>query len=147
MTEMSYEIKKELGKLESAFDEKVWHEEDVRRGMDAKDVDWSTKDRYIVAKDGDEVVGTLHVAFKAGVGHIHSVIVDSHQRGKGVGIELMKRCEHLAGDMKAHKLELVTRPDYKEAYPLYLKLGFSNDYVMKQHYLGKGYHLMSKLLD
>ena len=144
MDEIQYDIVDKLDEQTKQFDKDAWIQEDVRR--DLVGTDWQSYRKYITAKQGEEVVGLLDVKFKAGIGNISSVIVSEKARGHGVGKTLMLKCEELAKEMKIHKLMLLTRPDYKEAYPLYLKLGYSDDYVMKKHFLGKDYHLMSKLL-
>ena len=93
----------------------------------------------LVARDGDEILGTLTLVLyrvPTGVrGWIHDVVVDEAARGRGVGAELVGEALRLAGEAGAISVELTTRADREEANRLYPRLGFelreTNVYVWR----------------
>ena len=82
----------------------------------------------LVARDGDELVGTLTLLLyrvPTGMrGWIHDVVVDEAARGRGAGealtLEALRRAE-AAGTASVH---LTTRPQREAANRLYSRLGF-----------------------
>ena len=82
----------------------------------------------LVARDGDELVGTLTLLLyrvPTGMrGWIHDVVVDEAARGRGAGealtLEALRRAE-AAGAASVH---LTTRPQREAANRLYGRLGF-----------------------
>ena len=93
----------------------------------------------LVAREGDEVVGTLTLVLyriPTGVrGWIHDVVVDESTRGKGVGEALTREALRLAEAAQAESVHLTTRPEREAANRLYPRLGFephpSNVYVWR----------------
>lgn len=83
----------------------------------------------LVARDGDEVVGTLTLLLyrlPTGVrGHIADVVVDEVARGRGVGVALTEEALRLAVEAGADRVDLTSRPEREAANRLYARLGFT----------------------
>jgi ribosomal protein S18 acetylase RimI-like enzyme len=81
-----------------------------------------------VARDGDEIVGSLTLAFfriPTGVrAWIEDVVVDGAARGKGVGGILVRQALARAAELGARTVDLTSRPSRTEANRLYMNLGF-----------------------
>jgi ribosomal protein S18 acetylase RimI-like enzyme len=84
--------------------------------------------RVLVARDGDEIVGTLTlVIFPIPTGMrawIEDVVVDESARGKGVGEALTLEALRLATAEGARSVDLTSRPSREAANRLYQRLGF-----------------------
>lgn len=84
--------------------------------------------RVLVARDGDEIVGTLTlVIFPIPTGlraWIEDVVVDESARGKGVGEALTLEALRLATAEGARSVDLTSRPSREAANRLYQRLGF-----------------------
>lgn len=82
----------------------------------------------IVARDGDQILGTLTLAvFRIPTGvraWIEDVVVDEGARGRGVGEALTRRAVELASAAGARSVELTSRPTREAANRLYRRLGF-----------------------
>ena len=84
--------------------------------------------RLLVARDGDEVVGTLTlVLFPIPTGlraRIEDVVVDEAARGRGVGEALTREAVRLANEAGARTVDLTSRPGRGAAVRLYERIGF-----------------------
>jgi ribosomal protein S18 acetylase RimI-like enzyme len=82
----------------------------------------------IVAREGDDIVGTLTLAvFRIPTGiraWIEDVVVDEHARGRGVGEALTLEAIVRARAAGARSVELTSRPTREAANRLYRRLGF-----------------------
>ena len=82
----------------------------------------------LVARDGEEIVGTLTlvvVRVPTGVkAWIEDVVVDDVARGKGVGEALTRRALELAAEVGVTSVDLTSRPSREAANRLYQRLGF-----------------------
>jgi len=82
----------------------------------------------LVARDGDDIVGTLTlVVFRVPTGvkaWIEDVVVDDAARGKGVGEALTRRALELAAEVGVASVDLTSRPSREAANRLYQRLGF-----------------------
>ena len=82
----------------------------------------------IVARDGDQIVGTLTLAvFRIPTGvraWIEDVVVDEAARGRGIAEALTRRAVELASAAGARSVELTSRPTREAANRLYRRLGF-----------------------
>jgi ribosomal protein S18 acetylase RimI-like enzyme len=82
----------------------------------------------LVARDGDEVLGTLTLAvFRIPTGvraWIEDVVVDESARGRGVGEALTIEAVVRARAAGARSVELTSRPTREAANRLYRRLGF-----------------------
>ncbi len=81
-----------------------------------------------VARDGDEIVGSLTLAmFLIPTGRrawIEDVVVDEAARGKGVGAALNEAALEHARAAGARTVDLTSRPSREAANRLYQRLGF-----------------------
>jgi ribosomal protein S18 acetylase RimI-like enzyme len=84
--------------------------------------------RLLIARDGDEIVGTLTlVVFPIPTGlraWIEDVVVDEAARGHGVGQALTREALRLAGELGARTVDLTSRPEREAANRMYEKAGF-----------------------
>ena len=84
--------------------------------------------RLLIARDGDEIVGTLTlVVFPIPTGlraWIEDVVVDESARGRGVGEAMTIEALRLAAAEGARSVDLTSRPGREAANRLYQRLGF-----------------------
>ena len=89
---------------------------------------------YVVAKDGDEVLGCCGIRNMCGDGEITNVVVKKEARKKGIGeimlSELMERSKKIG--VRAYTLEV--RESNLPAIELYKKLGFETEGIRKNFY-------------
>ena len=82
----------------------------------------------VVRDDEDAIVGTAAVLVYTTPAYVKSrvedVVIDEHSRGKGVGMELVRRCIEVARESGAQIVELQSARWRKVANKLYPKLGF-----------------------
>jgi ribosomal protein S18 acetylase RimI-like enzyme len=82
----------------------------------------------IARDDAGEIVGSLTLAmFRIPTGlraWIEDVIVDSSQRGKGLGEALTRHALQVAKDAGATTVDLTSRPSREAANRLYQRVGF-----------------------
>jgi ribosomal protein S18 acetylase RimI-like enzyme len=85
----------------------------------------------LVARDpdrGDEIVGSLTLAmFRIPTGRrawIEDVVVDTAQRGKGIGEALTREALLVAKEAGATTVDLTSRPSREAANRLYQRVGF-----------------------
>jgi ribosomal protein S18 acetylase RimI-like enzyme len=86
--------------------------------------------RLLVARDPDgAIVGTLTLAlFHIPTGTrawIEDVVVDSAQRGRGVGQALVRSALALAREAGATTVDLTSRPEREAANVMYERIGFA----------------------
>ena len=83
----------------------------------------------LVARDGDEILGTLTlVVFRIPTGMrawIEDVVVDTEARGRGVGEALTTAAIEIAKEAGARTVDLTSRPSREAANRLYQRLGFT----------------------
>lgn len=88
----------------------------------------SSNNYLLIAREGDDIIGTLTLVFywvPSGVKTwIEDVIVGENARGKGVATALMWHALNLAREKGAEKVDLSSRPWREAANNLYIKLGF-----------------------
>lgn len=84
--------------------------------------------RLLVARDADQVVGTLTlVLFPIPTGlraRIEDVVVDQAARGRGVGEALTREALRLADEAGARTVDLASRLERDAAVRLYERIGF-----------------------
>lgn len=82
----------------------------------------------LVARDGDEIVGSLTLAmFRIPTGRrawIEDVVVDNAYRGKGIGEALTREALAVAKAAGATTVDLTSRPSREAANRLYQRVGF-----------------------
>jgi ribosomal protein S18 acetylase RimI-like enzyme len=85
----------------------------------------------LIARDrgSQHIVGCLTlVLFRIPTGlraWIEDVVVDSKERGKGIGKELCRAAIEMAGNSGARTIDLTSRPSREAANKLYKSIGFS----------------------
>ncbi len=90
-----------------------------------------TGNEIIVAVDGGEVIGCLHITIIPGLsrlgmsrGQIESVRVDRRHRGKGVGEALLRQAIARAREAGCGLVQLTTDKARSDALRFYQRLGF-----------------------
>ncbi len=82
----------------------------------------------LIARDPDEIVGTLTLAtFRTPTGFhawIEDVVVDTAVRGRGIGEALTRAALERAHELGAHEVNLTSRPSREAANRLYQRIGF-----------------------
>ncbi len=110
---------------------------------------------YIVALDGDEIVGFLGafagwLARNRGVIYIAHIGLRTAYRGRRLGGRLFGAVEAWARERSAHRLELQVAEGNRRALALYHRQGFAIEGTMVDSFRGSGRsydcHLMGKLL-
>jgi ribosomal-protein-alanine N-acetyltransferase len=92
---------------------------------------------YVVACEGDRIVGYAGIAITLDVADIHTITVDKAFRRRGIGKSLLSHIESWAISRGAKQLMLEMRVGNTEAQPLYEKFGYSVISLRKNYY-GKG---------
>ncbi|QIE47623.1 GNAT family N-acetyltransferase [Pseudohalocynthiibacter aestuariivivens] len=80
---------------------------------------------FIVAREGDAVLGTAAVVDKGDYGEVKSMFTSPAARGKGVGAALMRAIEDHARTAKLSVLKLETARELPAAIRLYERHGFT----------------------
>ena len=80
--------------------------------------------RYLVAEDGDEVVGHAVVSLVADISELQRIAVDATYRRHGVATRLLEEVVGLAGVEGADRLLLEVREDNVGAIAFYAARGF-----------------------
>ena len=95
---------------------------------DLEEINESPATRFLVARDGDTVVGMLTlVLFRIPTGvraWIEDVVVDEAARGRGAGEALTREALRIADRAGARTVDLTSRREREAANRLYRKLGF-----------------------
>jgi ribosomal-protein-alanine N-acetyltransferase len=89
---------------------------------------------YIVAVDGEEVIGHCGMWIVLDECHITNVAVRLHMRGNGIGEALMREAITLCKDMDVRLMTLEVRMTNDTAQNLYRKLGFQDGGIRKNYY-------------
>lgn len=80
--------------------------------------------KYIVAQDGDAIVGYAGIALAGDVADIHNIAVVPAYRRRGIATALLEQLEQWAIDKGVSALMLEIREGNSEAQPLYEKRGY-----------------------
>lgn len=88
--------------------------------------------KYIVAKEGNTIVGFAGIWFSVDDAHITNIVVRKDFRNKGIGSLLLERLIELAKCKTALTLEVNVKN--KIAQKLYLKYGFEILGIRKKYY-------------
>ena len=82
-------------------------------------------DLFLVAVDGDRLVGTVMGGYDGHRGWIYSLAVDEDERHRGIGTELMAEVERTLKERGCLKVNLQVMPDNEGVVQFYRELGFS----------------------
>lgn len=90
---------------------------------------------YMVALEGDRIVGTCGIITAVGEGDICNVVTDEEFRGKGVAYKLVKTVmEEAAKQLDVIDYTLEVRVGNRAAIALYEKLGFVSEGIRPKFY-------------
>lgn len=79
---------------------------------------------FLVAVDGDEVVGSVMAGYDGHRGWLYYLASDPGRRGEGIARDLVEKAELLLLDMGCPKVQLMVRPENDVAQGFYDALGF-----------------------
>jgi ribosomal protein S18 acetylase RimI-like enzyme len=86
-----------------------------------------TAQTYLVAWDGEEPVGHVHISWKGtklGASEIQDVFVPEALRGRGIGTELSQAAERLAAERGHYLISISASVSNEGALRLYRRLGY-----------------------
>ena len=95
----------------------------------------------LVAKEDEKCVGLVISSCNASIGVIHWLFVLPEHRGKKIGFSLVEKAEHELQKLGCRKVTLTTEiaPDF------YKNAGYIEEGVLKKHWWGKDFTIMSKV--
>lgn len=82
------------------------------------------RELFLVAVDGDEVVGTVMGGYDGHRGWLYYLATAATHRGRGVGAALVAEVERLLLAMGCPKVQLMVRPDNQGARGFYAALEY-----------------------
>lgn len=94
--------------------------------------------RYVVARDGDRVVGYAGIWLMVDEAHITTFAVHPDLRRRRIGERLLQRLFDLAAELAAEWLTLEVRASNIAAQALYEKYGFRRAGVRRRYYSDNG---------
>jgi predicted N-acetyltransferase YhbS len=96
-----------------------------------RDVLADAKQRQLVLEDGGRIVGLTTLIIVPNLSHqgrpwaqVENVVVDSEQRGSGLGEQLMRHAIDLAREAGCYKLVLTSNKGRADAHRFYSRAGF-----------------------
>jgi len=92
------------------------------------------RELFLVAVDGDVVLGSVMAGYDGHRGWVNYLAVDSEVRGRGIGRELMAQVERGLRVLGCPKVNLQVRATNAAAIGFYRRLGYLDDEVVS---LGK----------
>jgi ribosomal protein S18 acetylase RimI-like enzyme len=103
-------------------------------------------DHVLVAEMGGTISGTATGIEEHETLHVCSVAVDPACWGQGIGRQLMRALEDIAGRQKCRKLWLQTAWSMTEAIGLYERVGFVQEGYQPCQFYGEDFLLFGKIL-
>lgn len=79
---------------------------------------------FLVAADGDEVIGSVMAGYDGHRGWLHFLASAPRRRGEGVGGALVAEAERLLLAMGCPKVQLMVRPGNEQVLGFYEALGY-----------------------
>lgn len=101
---------------------------------------------YLVAKDGNKIVGFDHGYHDSGTFYAEWLGVEENSRRKGIAKKLIAVRERLLKNSGVHKIWADTRTNNREAIALYRKLGYQKTATLKKHWYEQDFYLWHKFL-
>ncbi|OQR99742.1 ribosomal-protein-alanine acetyltransferase [Achlya hypogyna] len=106
----------------------------------------TTGNTFLVALDGDDVVGYVLFSRNSVCGHIGKLAVAAHRRRQGIGRHLMQVAIQRMRSAMCISLHVGVERDY--AFALYASLGFTVQHTRKDYYkVGRDAHFMELQAD
>lgn len=96
----------------------------------------------LVAKTGGKCVGLIISSCNASIGIVHWLFVLPEYRGKKIGFNLVEKAEGELVKLGCRKVTLTT----EIAPEFYKNLGYIEEGVLKKHWWGKDFTILSKIL-
>ncbi|MFK8079701.1 MAG: GNAT family acetyltransferase [Granulosicoccus sp.] len=96
---------------------------DIQRKLDVAD------ELFLVAEDGDLLVGSVMGGYDGHRGWINYLAVDPSQRNKGLGRSLMQAVESRLLALDCPKINLQVRASNRSVIDFYIAIGFVDDEV------------------
>lgn len=127
MTIADYEEIKDL--LQTEFDE-FWNKSILKSELENRN------SNYIVAKDGNNIVGFAGILILPDNVEITNIVSKKSQRKKGIGNLLLDRLINMAKEMKKDNITLEVNEKNIIALNLYEKFGFQKVGCRKKYYNG-----------
>jgi ribosomal protein S18 acetylase RimI-like enzyme len=93
---------------------------------------WHEQVHEFVALDGERIVGALRVHIAASLARLQNVVVVPDARRRGIGRELLTRCEETANYYNCHKVTLEV-PVGLGAQSFFESCGYRVDAILPQH--------------
>lgn len=101
----------------------------------------------ILNKAGDMVGVTAYQRFSTNLGILQKHVIDSAQRGKGIGLEALALIEEFAKDKGISKLCGYVLEDNTPSLAMMLKAGFKIEGHLRDHFApGVGCYVVGKLI-
>jgi ribosomal protein S18 acetylase RimI-like enzyme len=88
------------------------------------------RDLFLVAVDGESVVGTAMAGYEGHRGSVYYLAVHPSRRREGIGRALMKEVERALVAMGCPKINLMVRTSNLEVLAFYERLGFEDQEVV-----------------
>jgi ribosomal protein S18 acetylase RimI-like enzyme len=79
---------------------------------------------FLVAVDGDEIVGSVMAGYDGHRGWIYYLASAPLRRGEGIGRYLVEAAEHALLELGCPKVQLMVRPENEEVLSFYDALGY-----------------------
>ena len=107
----------------------LWQATGVTRSWNNPHLDIQRKltvqpELFLVAADGDDVVGTVMAGYDGHRGWLYYLASDPARRGQGIGRALVTTAESLLLEMGCPKVQLMVRPGNDEVLGFYASLGY-----------------------
>ena len=97
----------------------------------------SENSKYIVAKEGENIVGFAGIWISPDDVEITNIVTKKTERKKGIGSLLLEKLIEMAKETKRSNISLEVNENNIGAEYLYKKYGFENVGIRKKYYHGK----------
>jgi len=102
-----------------------------------------------IAEEEEEIVGVaiFRIFGKSGLANLVWIAVHPSFQRRGIGRKLLMKIIEQCESRKCHKIFLHTMPVLIPAINLYLKMGFKPEALLRKHWWGVDFIIMSKWLN
>ncbi|UZE93870.1 MAG: GNAT family N-acetyltransferase [Candidatus Pacearchaeota archaeon] len=134
-------IKKVSKKKVRSFGKKTWKKFNIERGFS-----WNQKEFFYLAYQKKRAIGFFRLRIIGRVAELKELLVVKEYRDKGVGQELLKKCEQIAKNKDCFKIKLFTSEKHKEALKFYKKNGYKKEGELKNDLFHFDWYWLTKNL-